>query len=36
MERFPLWWLIYSRPRGAVRLLRARTGRLERATVRLG
>jgi proteasome lid subunit RPN8/RPN11 len=36
MERFPLWWLIYSRPQRAVRLLRARTGRLERAIVRLG
>ena len=36
MERFPLWWLIYSRPRRVVRLLRARAGRLDRATVRLG
>jgi hypothetical protein len=36
MERFPLWWLIYSRPQRAVRVLRVRTDRLERAIVRLG
>jgi hypothetical protein len=35
MDRFPLWWLIYSRPRRAVRMVRARAGRVERATVRL-
>jgi len=36
MDRAPLWWLIYSRPRRVVRLVRARAGRLERAIVRLG
>jgi proteasome lid subunit RPN8/RPN11 len=35
MERFPLWWLIYSRPRRTVCLVRARAGRIDRATVRL-
>ena len=36
MVRFPLWWLIYSRPRRAVRMVRSGAGRLERATVGVG
>ncbi len=36
MERFALWWLVYSRRSRRLTMIRTRAGRLERARVRMG